>query len=139
MYRYNFKHKGKIYLIFNLPLYIIQVLSYSKRTLLQCASPDAIARLPFTKLKRYAEELWTEYFTNQRHGSLKDYLVHYLRKDTTEYDGSLVQVGKNLISTVFVPFSGKITNQNVLNGFFVASKCSFNISRQDCSMQCMLA
>ena len=63
--------------------------------MLQCASPDAIARLPATKLKHDAENLWTEYFINQKHGSLKDYLVHYLTRyvDNAENDGSLVQVG----------------------------------------------
>jgi hypothetical protein len=60
---------------------------------LQCASPDAIARLRATELKHDAEELWKEYFRNQKHGSLKDYLVNCLgnNKDT-ENDGSLVQV-----------------------------------------------
>ncbi|CAB4038329.1 Hypothetical predicted protein, partial [Paramuricea clavata] len=69
-----------------------QILSQSIYTLLQCASPDAIARLPATKLKHDAEKLWTEYFRNQKHGSLKDYLVHCLgnNKDT-ENDSSLVQ------------------------------------------------
>ena len=62
--------------------------------MLQCASPDAIARLPATQLKHDGEKLWREYFTNQKHGSLKDYLVHYLRYiDNAENDGSLVQVG----------------------------------------------
>jgi hypothetical protein len=61
--------------------------------LLQCASPDAIARVPATELKYDADELWTEYFRNQKHGSLKDYLVYCLKniKDT-ESDGFLVQV-----------------------------------------------
>ena len=62
--------------------------------MLQTASPDAIARLAATKLKHDAEDLWTEYFENQKHGSLKDYLVHCLGNNhgTDEY-GSLVQVG----------------------------------------------
>ena len=61
--------------------------------MLQCASPDAIARLPATKLKYEAENLWIEYFKNQKHGSLKDFLAHCLRKDVdSESDGSLIQV-----------------------------------------------
>ena len=60
---------------------------------MQCASPDAIARLPATKLKHDAAKLWIEYFKNQKHGSLKDYLVYCLGNNTdTESDGSLVQV-----------------------------------------------
>ena len=61
--------------------------------LLQCVSPDAIARLPATKLQHDADEIWKEYFKNQKHGSLKDYLVHCLGDDKdSEHGGSLVQV-----------------------------------------------
>ena len=75
----------------------------SKYTLLQCASPDAIARLPATELKHDAEKLWREYFINQEHGSLKDYLVHCLGNvDDTEYDGSLVQVSFSLYHIVVI-------------------------------------
>ena len=68
---------------------------------MQCASPDAIARLPATKLKHDADELWTEYFRNQKHGSLKDYLVHCLgnNKDP-ESDGSLVQVSFQTLNKI---------------------------------------
>ena len=62
--------------------------------MLQTASPDAIARLAATELKHDAEDLWTEYFQNQKHGSLNDYLVHCLRNyDGNDIYGSLVQVG----------------------------------------------
>ena len=75
----------------------------SKYTLLQCASPDAIARLPATELKHDAEKLWREYFINQKHGSLKDYLVHCLGNvNDTEYDGSLVQVSFALYHIVVI-------------------------------------
>ena len=62
--------------------------------LLQCASPDAIARLPATQLRHYADEIWREYFKNQKHASLKDYLVHNCLGDDkdSEHAGSLVQV-----------------------------------------------
>ena len=63
--------------------------------LLQCASPDAIARLPATKLQPDADEIWKEYFKNQRHGSLKEYLVYCLEDDKNSKNGgrgSLVQV-----------------------------------------------
>lgn len=43
-----------------------------------------------------------EYFTNQRHGSLKDYLVHYLSEETSDNDGSLVQVSKDLFDAATV-------------------------------------
>ena len=46
-----------------------------------------------TELKSEADEIWQEYFENQRHGSLKDYLVHCLRtREETESSGSLIQV-----------------------------------------------
>ena len=61
--------------------------------MLQCASPDAIARLPATELERNAIEIWKEYFKNQKHGSLKDYLAHCLGDDKdSKHGGSLVQV-----------------------------------------------
>ena len=62
--------------------------------LLQCVSPDAIARLPATKLEHYADEIWREYFKNQKHGSLKDYLVYWLKdkKNIKSGCGSLLQV-----------------------------------------------
>ena len=64
--------------------------------LLQCASPDAIARLPATELKFDADEICKEYFKKQKHGSLKDYLIHCLRiNENTEKDGALVQVSLN--------------------------------------------
>jgi hypothetical protein len=70
---------------------------------LQCASPDAIARLPATKLKHDAEKLWTEYFRNQKHGSLKDYLVHCLGNDKdAENNGSLVQVSFLILTKIVV-------------------------------------
>ena len=68
-----------------------QILLQSKYTLLQCASPDAIARLPATKLEKDSEKLWTEYFINQKHGSLKDNLMDCLG-DVGDA-GSLIQVG----------------------------------------------
>jgi capsid portal protein len=74
----------------------------SKYTLLQCASPDAIARLPATKLKYDAEKLWTKYFRNQKHGSLKDYMVHCLQnKDDAENNGSLVQVSFLMLNNLY--------------------------------------
>jgi hypothetical protein len=69
--------------------------------LLQCASPDAIARLPATKLELDAEKLWAEYFRNQKHGSLKDYLVHCLGNDKdTENNNSLVQVSFVILTKI---------------------------------------
>ena len=72
-------------------LFSSQILLQSKYTLLQCASPDAIARLPATKLEKDSEKLWTEYFINQKHGSLKDNLMDCLG-DVGDA-GSLIQVG----------------------------------------------
>ncbi|XP_028416584.1 E3 ubiquitin-protein ligase rnf213-alpha-like [Dendronephthya gigantea] len=69
-----------------------QILLQSKLALLQCASPDAIARLPATRMKGDAEKLWNVYFKTQRHGSLKDYLVACLDRVTPEKHGSLIQI-----------------------------------------------
>jgi hypothetical protein len=71
--------------------------------LLQCASPDAIARLRETKLKDHADEIWTEYFENQKHGSLKEYLVHCFRDDKDNgNNSSLVQVSFLILSKIYL-------------------------------------
>ena len=63
--------------------------------LLQCASPDAIARLKATELRHDAEKLWNMYFKIQKHGSLSDYLQGaFTGNDIQDCEGSLVQVTK---------------------------------------------
>ncbi|XP_046861644.1 E3 ubiquitin-protein ligase rnf213-alpha-like [Xenia sp. Carnegie-2017] len=70
-----------------------KVLEVSKKTLLQCASPDAIARLTVSQLKHDACEIHEEYYKNQQHGTLKNYLVDcFQTKDNTTACGYLVQV-----------------------------------------------
>ncbi|XP_046861659.1 E3 ubiquitin-protein ligase RNF213-like [Xenia sp. Carnegie-2017] len=70
-----------------------KVLEESKNILLQCASPDAIARLTVSQLKHDACEIHEEYYKNQQHGTLKNYLVDcFQTKGNTTTCGYLVQV-----------------------------------------------
>lgn len=64
--------------------------------ILQCACPDAVARLPLTALKSHAEDIWSLYFDTQKHNSLLEYLSFVLsEKDEHEKnEGLLVQVNK---------------------------------------------
>ena len=61
--------------------------------LLQCATPDAVARLRYTELAQQADELWATYFEVQEHSSLTAFLRNVL---TTEQGktgkGRLIQV-----------------------------------------------
>lgn len=61
---------------------------------MQCASPDAIARLPATRLKPFAMELWAAYFDHQKHSSLVEYLNYVLevKERYEEREGVLAQV-----------------------------------------------
>ena len=57
---------------------VFQVLNECKKVLLQCATPEALVRLPHTKLMHEENHLRHEYFNEQKHGSLQEYLVHRL-------------------------------------------------------------
>lgn len=53
------------------------VFDLSRRSLLCCATPDAMARLPLSTLSSSeSEELWHVYFHLQRHASIDEYLMH---------------------------------------------------------------
>jgi hypothetical protein len=60
--------------------------------LVQCATPDAMARLSRTKLKFQAKDLWDMYFRQQEHSSLQTCLAQLLNKAETRQAGCLVQV-----------------------------------------------
>ncbi|XP_065845291.1 E3 ubiquitin-protein ligase rnf213-alpha-like isoform X3 [Oscarella lobularis] len=51
-----------------------RVLKEAKQVLLQSAAPDAVIRLPVSRLKAEAFDLWSGYFEQQCHSSLADYL-----------------------------------------------------------------
>ena len=62
--------------------------------MLQCATPDAVARLPCTQLAQQADMLWSTYFTMQEHSSLTALLKNVLTiEERAEEDmGRLIQV-----------------------------------------------
>ena len=59
---------------------------------MQCATPDAVARLPCTQLAQQAGKLWSTYFTMQEHSSLTAFLKNVLTIEEREDKGSLIQV-----------------------------------------------
>ena len=65
--------------------------------LLEMATPDAIARLPHTALKRRATHIWDAYFGQQQHSSLATFMSHVLNLEDRRFDekrqeGLLIQV-----------------------------------------------
>ena len=61
------------------------------------AAPDAIARLPATRLEGRARGIWNAYFHEQQHSSLAAFMHHVLTLDDIHLDkrrqeGLLVQV-----------------------------------------------
>ncbi|XP_048587615.1 E3 ubiquitin-protein ligase rnf213-alpha isoform X3 [Nematostella vectensis] len=70
------------------------VLDRCKSVLLQCATPDALARLFRTNLRNEADKLWLEYFSEQPHTCLSKLLAHLMASgpDVTSSNGMLVQV-----------------------------------------------
>ncbi|XP_072028880.1 E3 ubiquitin-protein ligase RNF213-like [Amphiura filiformis] len=63
-----------------------------KISLLQCATPEAIMRLPYSKLKDEFGDLFEIYFSNQKHSSLKEYLCHHLKDKIRRSQGLMLQV-----------------------------------------------
>ena len=68
-----------------------------KAMLLQCATPDAVARLPSTSLAGEASDIWDKYFCQQQHSSLASYLSYVLNHqdpvlEKRRKDGLLLQV-----------------------------------------------
>ncbi|XP_065844224.1 E3 ubiquitin-protein ligase rnf213-alpha-like isoform X2 [Oscarella lobularis] len=66
-----------------------KLLSKSREILLQCATPDAVARLGYSRLSSQSRLLWDTYFVTQEHSSLTDYLSIQLKK---EKESQLIQV-----------------------------------------------
>ena len=66
------------------------VFDLSIRSLLNCATPDAIARLHFSSLSADAKTLWDVYFYKQHHSSLLEYLKAKIAK--SESGQNLLQV-----------------------------------------------
>ncbi|XP_067056125.1 E3 ubiquitin-protein ligase rnf213-alpha-like isoform X2 [Acropora muricata] len=70
-----------------------EVFRQSQELLLQCATPDAVARLPCTQLAQHADRLWSTYFTTQEHSSLTAFLKKILTtEERGEGMGSLIQI-----------------------------------------------
>ena len=62
---------------------------------MQCATPDAVARLVHTKLATQADHLWEIYFTIQEHSSLTAFLQNVLATEERKLgqpEGALIQV-----------------------------------------------
>ena len=65
--------------------------------LLEMATPDAIARLPATRLEEEACNFWNVYFREQQHSSLAAFMRHVLtlndaHLDRKRQEGLLIQV-----------------------------------------------
>lgn len=58
----------------------LQMLRCSQERLLQCATPDSVARLNSSRLIREASSLWTKYFREQEHSSLANFLAKTLKE-----------------------------------------------------------
>ncbi len=71
-----------------------------KRVLLQCAVPEALVRLPQTKLRNEERNLMHEYFDVQKHGDLLEYLTLKLVEERPD-ESTFLQVCSR------VPYSAK--------------------------------
>eukprot|EP00118_Oscarella_pearsei_P024118 m.299185 g.299185 ORF g.299185 m.299185 type:complete len:1371 (+) comp40786_c0_seq51:168-4280(+) len=69
--------------------WIERVFGESCKAILQCATPDAVARLPASRVRHAAPALWGAYFQEQCHSSLADYLYYQLQR---ERGSQLIQV-----------------------------------------------
>ena len=78
------------------------LLNESLRTLMECAAPDAVARLQVSRLRNEASDWWDVYFKEQSHSSLADYLCYQLER---ERGSQLIQVTTH---------SRLLSNENVL-------------------------
>ncbi|XP_065845272.1 E3 ubiquitin-protein ligase rnf213-alpha-like isoform X2 [Oscarella lobularis] len=58
-------------------------------SLLRCATPDAVARLPASSLHNQADALWDVYFERQEHSNLASYLKHQFQRERSSL---LVQI-----------------------------------------------
>ncbi|XP_041095708.1 E3 ubiquitin-protein ligase rnf213-beta [Polyodon spathula] len=63
-----------------------EVLGLAKSLLLHCATPDAVLRLKYSDLGvQESKELQIEYFHQQHHSSLRDYMDHHLSGSETQH------------------------------------------------------
>ncbi len=69
-----------------------------KTDLLRCATPEAIMRLPYSKKVEKFADLFDTYFSHQKHSSLKEYLLDYLKKPTGSRE-LMLQVSKDVGNT----------------------------------------
>ncbi|PFX17552.1 E3 ubiquitin-protein ligase RNF213, partial [Stylophora pistillata] len=74
-----------------------KVLGRCQMMLLEMATPDAIARLPYTALERHACSIWNIYFKEQQHSSVAAFMSHVLilddnRQDERRQEGLSIQV-----------------------------------------------
>ena len=65
-------------------LLFLQIFKGGKRRLLQLATPDALARVYHSKLRKEAEEYWEMYFSQQNHSSLNMFLEDFFRNDDAD-------------------------------------------------------
>ena len=61
------------------------VMERSKSLLIQMASPDALIRLQCTRLTDERKNITTTY-TEQHHGSIRDFIYHHLQRQSDEED-----------------------------------------------------
>ena len=74
----------------------------TKQILLRCATADAIIRQSSASLtnKLSKENLWQEYFVNQRHTSLRDLIDNHINKERSDLSGdnpAVVDFSQNLV------------------------------------------
>lgn len=62
----------------------LQIIKEGKRRLLQLATPDALARVYYSKLHKEAKEYWEVYFSQQNHSSLNMFLEDFFRNEDTD-------------------------------------------------------
>ena len=68
------------------------MLIFSKKVLLQMASPDALIRLHNTSLSDEQKKLKNIYFNEQCHGSIVQFLQYHLHGGQSHQSGLLIQV-----------------------------------------------
>ena len=99
--------------------------------LLQCATPDAVARLPCTQLAQQADNLWATYFTVQEHSSLTAFLRNVLTTEEKREDkGTLIQVSTvNNEPSDLVNFNVCLKQKTYLPGSFLLWTVSWCLKR----------
>ena len=67
------------------PEWLDTVIKHSKSLLVQMVSPDALIRLQCTQLSDEWKNITTTY-TEQHHGSIRDFVYHHLQQQSDEED-----------------------------------------------------